>query len=69
MSYFTWEHTLFSNVSSDPIHASEKAFSACSHATTMCSFAISSQDIIAYPPKKKPNHCITGMWDWNMSSQ
>ena len=64
-----WEHTFFSNVLSAPKHASETAFSACSQTTTMHSSAISSQDIIAYLPKKKPNHFITDMLDWNMSSQ
>ena len=65
-----WEHTFFSNVLSAPKHASETAFSVCSQTTTtMDSSAISSQEIIAYLPKKKPNHFITDMWDWNMSSQ
>ena len=68
-NYFMWEHTFFSNVLSAPKHASETAFSACSQTTTMHSSAISSQDIIAYLPKKKPNHFITDMLHWNMSSQ
>ena len=34
----------------------------------MPSLAISSEDIIAYPFVKKPNHFFADMWHGNMSS-
>lgn len=65
-------HSCFGNilvleyVPSDPKHASETAYLACSHTATMHSIEISVLDNIAYLPKKKPppNHFITDMWDW-----
>ena len=56
---FTWEHTYFSGCPSAPKRVFQSAWSAYSHTTTMQSLTISSQDIILYVLKTKPNHFFT----------
>ena len=56
---FTWEHTYFSGCPSAPKRVFQSARSAYSHTTTMQSLTISSQDIMLYVSKTKPNHFFT----------